>query len=257
MVQETQTNNLLVFDKQLNQVVSFDGRRQDDPALPQLPRQPHFSFEGDRIAWFGGKTCIYIVDLTDLSILHIDKLVDESQPLPEPIAVIADFTRERILTCFLKGSTYLLSFYEKDRDTQIKALQEVFPDFETVDALDLDESKMFGFVCGSAVKQSTTSRSRKPRVRPTIAAFVFNGKMAVVAQTGLDYRRCSKIGCVAISKERPGIVYVGTDGPLFVLGFDPDEQMLEVVDTIEFKNRSKSNSLRRELVSPSGCPIPN
>ena len=65
-MQEQMTNNLVLLEKNYDKKFVFDSEVQDrEPS--QHFRQPHFSFEGKYVIWFGGKTSLFIVDLATLT----------------------------------------------------------------------------------------------------------------------------------------------------------------------------------------------
>lgn len=241
MVQESKTNNLLVFDRSFKQIVSFDGKQQDGPSL-EIFRQPHFSFEGEKIVWFGGKTCVYIVDLTDLSIFLIDNLIPENEVNPpEPLFTIADLKREKILTCFLFETEHTLVYYEKDREPDLHLLSEIFPKYHQIRCMDLDQQKLFGFLAG-LTKKSDKITGKQLRI-PTINAFTFNKELRKMAEFELPIKKCSDISCIRVSPKNDDVLYVCTDGPLFVLGFGVRERAFEIVKVVEFKNSGNYLSL--------------
>ena len=67
VVQIQGSNNLLVFDKNLNLELEFKGKDRDINRLSDMYREPHFSYEGKRMFWFGSKSDLYTVDLTTLA----------------------------------------------------------------------------------------------------------------------------------------------------------------------------------------------
>lgn len=236
-MQEAGTNNLLVFDKQFKQVVSFDGRQADRSNL-KLFRQPHFSFEGEKIIWFGGKTCVYIVDLTDLSIFLIDHLIPENDlNPPEPLFSVADLKREKILTVFLFETEQTLVYYEKDREPDLHLLSEIFPRYEKITCVDLDKKKVFAFLSGIVKKRDKIS-GRKLRL-PSITAFSFNKELKKMAEFEFPKKKCSEISCIRVSPSHDDIIYAATDGPLFVLGFSAKEKRFHILKAVNFKNEGK------------------
>ena len=231
----------MVFDKQFKQVVAFDGRKVDDPSKTFF-RQPHFSFEGEKMIWFGGKTCVYIVDLTDLSIFLIDNLIpDEEDNPPEPLFTIADLKREKILTVFLFENENTLVYYEKDREPDLHLLSEIFPEYNEISCLDLGKNKIFGFLAGRKFKRDKVS-GRQLKI-PSITGFSFNKELKIAADFEFPITKCNKIGCVRVSPNHEDILYIASDGPLFVLGFSAKEKRFHILKAIDFKNDGNLNFL--------------
>jgi len=231
------SNNLLVYDKQYNQIVKFDGRKKDT-YHHSFNRKPHFSFEGDKIIWFGGKTCLNIVDLTDLSIYLIDHLIPMADDyVPEPLHVVADFKREKILTVFLFESEYTLVYYEKGREPDMHILSEIFPQWEKIDCVDLDKNKCFGFIGGTVMKADRISG--RVNKLPSIAAFTFNKKLEMVAGFDLPSNKSKNVGSLIMSPTHDDVLFVGSDGPLYVVGFDMKKRKFHIIKAIEFGNPGK------------------
>lgn len=77
VVQHHKSNTLAVYDKKGMKKADFQGERKDS-GYQLINREPHFSFEGDQMMWFGGITSLYIVDLNNLTQIKIDNFVHES-----------------------------------------------------------------------------------------------------------------------------------------------------------------------------------
>jgi len=68
------SNNLIVLEKNFNQKFVFQSEVKDNREFSKF-RQPHFSQEGKKVIWFGGKSTLYSVDLRDMSLLKIEDLM--------------------------------------------------------------------------------------------------------------------------------------------------------------------------------------
>lgn len=242
-MQEQGTNNLIILDKNFNQKFKYDSQIQDRAPFNQF-RQPQFSFEGSKVIWFGGKTTLFSVDLRDMSILKIENVMPkdlQGAVPPEPLHVIADFEREKILASFYFEDEYVLSYNEKGREADIHILTDIFPKFNHLTCMDTDRKKLFGFIGGSTMREAGTSlMSRNSYTKnAVVSAFTFNKNLKIVANLVLPQEKCSTVGSIVVSPIHEDIIYVTTDGPLFVLGLDVTERKFHIIKAVNYHNKGK------------------
>lgn len=192
--------------------------------------------------WFGGKTTLYTVDLRDMSLFKIENMMADiqgSQP-PEPLTCIADFNREKVLASFLFEQEHVLSYSEKGREADIHLLSELFPKMEDITCMDLDKNKAFGFIGGSTSKlESPMMGNAGYKKKAIVTAFTFNKSMKIVANIELPSDKCSQVGSILVSPNHDDLIYVNTDGPLFVLGLDVMDRKFHIVKAVNYHNRGK------------------
>lgn len=70
------TNNLVLYESNFVEKFKFPGAVADRAPVAQY-RNPHFSFEGKKIMWFGAKSTLYTVDLRDMSVLKVENVIPQ------------------------------------------------------------------------------------------------------------------------------------------------------------------------------------
>ena len=75
--------------------------------------------------------------------------------------------------------------------------------------------------------------------KAVVTAFSFNKDLQIVAQMELPADKCSYVGSIIVSPNHEDVIYVSTDGPLFILGLDPAEKKFHVIKAISFNNKGK------------------
>jgi hypothetical protein len=76
LIQEQNTNNLILYDSNFVEKFKFPSEQKDLVPFEKF-RQPHFSNEGNKVIWFGAKTRVFVLDLQDMSLLKLDKLMPD------------------------------------------------------------------------------------------------------------------------------------------------------------------------------------
>lgn len=148
------SNNLVLYESNFVEKFKFPGTISDKSPV-NFFRNPHFSFEGKKIIWFGGKSTLYTVDLRDMSILKLENVIpqdlggDDSRT--QPLHCIADFEREKVMVSYFFEEEYVLSYLEKGREADIHILNEIFPKLDEITCMELDKNKTFGFVGGVGI----------------------------------------------------------------------------------------------------------
>lgn len=159
LCQEVKTNNLLLLEPNFSEKFRYPGEIADEVPFNKF-RQPHFSFEGKKIMWFGGKTTLYTVDLRDMSILKIKNLLPEVMlgqgSTPEPMYALADFDKEKYIATYFYTDEFVLSYVEKNREADIHLMSDIFPKMHEVTCMDLDREKVFAFIGGNTVKEENS-----------------------------------------------------------------------------------------------------
>ena len=148
------TNNLVLYESNFVEKFKFPAAVADSAPV-NIFRNPHFSFEGKKIIWFGGKSTLYTVDLRDMSVLKLENVIPQdlggNDSKTQPLHCIADFDREKVLVSYFFEEEYVLSYNEKGREADIHILNEIFPKFDEMTCMDLDRNKVFGYVGGVSV----------------------------------------------------------------------------------------------------------
>lgn len=240
-MQEQMSNDLILLEKNYTQKFKFNAEVAD--RMPsQKFRQPHFSFEGKKVIWFGGKTTLYSVDMRDLSLLKIENMMPsdiQGAPTPEPLHVVADFDREKVLATFYFDQEFVMSYSEKSREADIHLITELFPKLTEPTCLDLDKKKVFGFIGGHTMKEDGSSMQSSFRKKAIVTAFTFNKNLKIVANIELPADKCSSVGSILVSPEHEDLIYVNTDGPLFILGLNVAERKFHIIKAVNYQNKGK------------------
>jgi hypothetical protein len=229
------SNKLVVYNKFMIKDVDFESERVDRVESGNV-REPHFSNEGENMIWFGGETSIFVVDLRNLSQTKIDNLLfSDGQTSPEPICVISDFERQKVCLFYELNEEPLLVYYVKGEEPEQMLVNEVFPKYEEVRCVDLHQDKLYGFLGGwtSALDVNGAEISKA-----TVSAFEFNRGMKIIAETELTSQKCTSVSKIVVSKTNRDILYVATDGPLFILSFLSAQKKFEVIKAIRIQNTS-------------------
>ena len=203
--------------------------------------QPHFSHEEERVVWFEGVNSLSIVNLTDLSQVYVDNLLGSRAELgQEPISVVCDSERDKILVHYQIGNEDLLVYIEKTKKVKVKIGQGNFAKIHEVECLNLSRDKRVGFLGGawSVVEEDKGLIEMKA----TIVAFGFDRKMDVIVQHFFD-ENCSKVYALKFKEDGKGkrmgpdgnveVMFVMTDGPFLVIEFDKLEMKFEVLAKID------------------------
>lgn len=70
-----------------------------------------------------------------------------------------------------------------------------------------------------------------------MTAFSFNKDLKIVAQFELPADKCSYVGSILMSPLHEDVIFVSTDGPLFILGLDAAEKKFHVIKAINYNNK--------------------
>lgn len=209
-------------------------------------KQPHFSFEGDKMVWFGGKVCLFIVDLRTLTQIFIDKIIpDVSNNPPEPINVIANFEENKILIHYKVENEDVLVFNHLDNNPVVHLVEDLFPNFNEFECMDISKNKLFGFVGGA--KSTLDHVKVELECKPCLIAFEFDKNLKRVNEFKLDGSLCSKIYCIRLKSKNDielreefgnegykafDVLFLLTDGPLFIVQFHQEERSFELLRSI-------------------------
>lgn len=250
IIQECFTNHLIIYDKELKEKMKFESKAKDletQFSSKTYFRQPNFSFEGDKMIWFGGKVCLFVVDLRTLTQIFIDKIIpDVSNIPPEPINVIADFENHRILIHYKVENEDVLVFNEIDKNPVVHLVEDLFKNFNEFECMDISKNKKYGFSGGA--KSSLDHIKIELKCRPCLVAFEFDKNLKKSGELYLDDNLCSKIICIRLKgkndielreefnnedKKQSDILFLLTDGPLFVAQFHQEEGNFELLRSID------------------------
>jgi len=131
-----------------------------------------------------------------------------------------------------------LSYSEKGREADIHLVSELFPKFNEITSLDVNSPKIFGFIGGSTMREGRTNHNNVTK-NGVVSAFTFNKNLKIIANLVLPEDKCSSVGCILTSPEYEELIYVATDGPLFILGLNVAGRKLQIVKAINYHNQGK------------------
>lgn len=227
------SNNLKVFDKKQKQVMEFKGLDQDVGFDSHSFKEPHFSFEGKQMIWFGSKTDLYTVDLTSLAQVKIENFIAK-ELAPNPLHCIADFSKEKFLVHYeITGNEHCLTYSEKGREPDVHICSDILPKYNEIKCMDMSKNKLFGFIGGWS--QNEDELSGKQYSRGIVSAMKFEKSLTLLAEIELPKRKCSVVTKVIVSPTHDDVLFVATDGPLFILRFNPPKNQFDVLKAINLK----------------------
>lgn len=231
MLQCLGSNDLKVYDKKLKLKYNFEG---EDPSFGNSKnyKEPHFSFENDKIMWFGSRNNMYVVDLKTLVQVKIKEIVSEGI-LAEPMCAIADFKREKFLIYFHIEQENVVIYSEKGREPDPHLVDELFPKYNELKCMDLTKNKLYGVAGGWSEDQDPSSGRRYSK--GCVSAFKFTKTLDLVAEIQLPKRKCSVVTKLKWSESHEDVLFCTTDGPLFILGFHPTINQFEVLKAIKIE----------------------
>lgn len=247
VVQLCGSNNLAVYDKNCKLKVDFNGERYDNKWL-SVQRSPHFSFEDDQIIWFGGSTSLYIIDLKSLAQIKIENFAyeGESGSPPQPMNAVADFSRQKFLVHYKIEREDVLIYHINGREPDPRVISEVLPKFDNLKCLEINEKRIYVFAGGdtSELDQRTGAMKR----RACISALRFDRELKTEAEILLPTSKCSTVHKILCSSRHQDVIYVATDGPLFIIGFSGSTNEFEVIKAINI-NVPNSKRQHHKLIS--------
>jgi len=229
------SNSMVVYNKKMIKDFDFKSERIDRVESENI-REPHFSNEGEQMIWFGGETSIFIVDLRTLAQKKIDNLVfSDGVNIPEPICAIADFERDKYCIVYDMNDEKVVVFHQGGQEADPNLMNEIFPKFEEILCMELHKEKLYGFIGGWT---SALDYQNNPISKGVVSAFEFNKSLKLVAETELASHKCTSVSKIVVSKTNKDILYVATDGPLFVLGFLSGQKKFDVLKAVSIQNTS-------------------
>lgn len=229
VLQLNNSNDLMVLDRKLRKQIDFKGKKQDASISF---RQPHFSYEGQKMIWFGDKYSFSIIDLRDLSQTIVSNLLPELQGTrhPEPRFAIADFIRSKVLVFYEMEGEGVLVYHEKDREPDMHLASDKFKQFSQVKALDLTKNKLHGVIGGTA----------KPMPCACLSIFSFNENLTpLLFREFEDVPGATAITKICMSHAQENVMIAATDGPLLILGFDTERKRVDVMKVIDMNLNGK------------------
>lgn len=183
------------------------------------PREPHFSFEGDKLVWFGGLTSLYIVDLTSLTQIKIDNFIyDTPSGKPaQPMNAVADFNRQKYLVHYKVEREDIIVFHKHGREPDPHIIEEILPKYDTIKCFELNKKKLYVFVGGQCTLPDKKTGLMK--TKGCISAMKFDKELKITAEIILPGSKCTTVNKILSSESHPDVLFVATDGPLFILAF--------------------------------------
>lgn len=240
VVQMQGSNDLVVFDKSLKSELEFKGHEPDRQVSTDTFKQPHFSFEGKKMIWFGSNSDLLVLDLTSLAQIRIDMFVDPSLN-PTPVNAIADFSQDKYLVHYTAAGDTILVFGEKGREPDTHILSELVPKLNQLNSMDIGRSKFFAFLGGWS--EDVDEKTGKQFSRGCLTCLKFDKSLKMMAEIELPKRKCSLISRITASPTHDDVVFAVTDGPLFIIGFNPGQNKFEVLKAIDIKTEISNSPL--------------
>ena len=220
------------MDKDLKLVARFPGYEKNSSSILRK-RSPNFSFEGDKIIWFGGNSCLCILDLTNLNHVKIQMINKPTKDI-EPICGVADFYRNKILVYYEIKGVGTLVYNEPSRGNDIHILGEIFPRYQNINDIDLTKNKLFACICGLQI-----DKSRERNGALTIVTF--EKSLEIMGEIRLPKNSCSEATSLQLSPTQNDVLFLGTDGPLYIVSFNTGLKKIEVMKSIDL--HSKCNKI--------------
>lgn len=248
VVQHKNSNKLAVYDKRCKMKVDFEADRMDRFGM-EFAREPHFSFEGDQMIWFGGITSLYIVDLSSLTQIKIDNFVYKSANgiAPQPLNAVADFQRQKYLVHYKIETEDVIVYHIHGREPDPHIMGELLPKFDTLKCLELNHKRLYLFAGGHSMAQD--KRTGALRSKACVTALRFDKGLKIEAEIILPASKCSTVNKILSSKKHPDVLFVSTDGPLFVLAFSSSQNQFEVLKAININTPNSKNQTFQNLKS--------
>lgn len=226
-------NSLVVYTKNITKEVQIKAERIDTVDTG-VAKDPHFSFEGEKMVWFGGLTSLYTVDLRTLEREKIsDFIYDMGGVPPEPICAIADFGRSKHMVAYSLDNETIVVYHEKGREPDPHLLDDIFPKYIEINCMDLNEKKIYGFIGGVGSSDDNVNNRAG-----CVSAFGFNKELKLLAEIEFDRTKCSSVSKVICSVSHEDVLFVSSDGPIFVLGLDVVNKKFEILKAIEIQGGS-------------------
>lgn len=196
--------------------------------------------------WFGGKSCVFVIDLRTLNQILVDKLLPSVSNLsPEPLNVIADFEKHKILIHYKMENEHILVFSEMENDPQMRLVEDLFRNFNEFECLDISKNKLYAFAGGA--KSSLNHTIGELTCKPCIIAFEFSQNLSKICQFNLPEKDSSKVLCIRLKAKSEtelreefnnsdfkyyDIAFLLTDGPLYVVQFSHEKRSFELLRSI-------------------------
>ena len=244
VIQTHYSHDLVVLDRKLKVKLEFNGKKHSK--VPVF-REPHFSFEGEKMIWFGGNNSISIVDLRDLSQTVVSNLLPEFEELestPEPKLSIADFKASKLMILYEMDGESLIVYNERDRDPDMYILPEKFDDMNNVNCMDLSKDKSTGFLGGETSLEMFDKLGNSAGIRRCgcITVFNFDSSLMQLCCLRLEHlKNASTVVKILLSEFYENLMYVLTSGPLLVTEYDPVNKVVEClrVVNVDFCSKKK------------------
>ena len=215
------TNDLFVLDKKLKKKIDLNGKRKD---LRNTYRQPHFSFEGEKMIWFGDKYSILIIDLRDLTQDRIPNLLPETAQAmhPDPILGVADFVNKKFFVLYEMEGEQIFVYNEKEKEPDMYLTTDKFPSFRTIACMDLNKDKSVGYVGGQSKGRTAN-----------LSFFGFDKNLEIYGE--LDLREISgaeNLMSIKLSEVHEGVAYCATNAGLVVVNCAVDTGDVQILSFV-------------------------
>lgn len=220
--QSSPDNSLIVYDKDLNQKFKFDGKETQNASY----REPHFSYEVNKIIWFNSSSQLCTVDLTNLSYVPSKRLLEgDLAKSSEPLFAIADFARGVYLVIYLIEGEQVMIFVDGDKEPELIIASDVLKEINNINSMDLDKNKKFG-VFGGFKKCSKNG---------ALELFKLGGEDPVETINSIDLD-CQNVGITRFVEDKEGMLLVGAYSAMFICKISYLTSMISVIEKIDIAN---------------------
>lgn len=227
VLQIKNSNNLTITNSSLTALATVEGIQDKLDSLggKQLIN-PHFSFEDEKILWFGGKGSVVVVELSTLKQQILRKFGLKSPNCHiQPFAAIADYQREKYCVAAEFDGEILIVYSERGRESDSHILKEIFPIYDDVSSLCLSKNKLYGIIGG-------TSKVSAKEMFPCVSCFIFDKTLELITSINLPVYRGNGISRIIASSTLDDVYYIASQGVIFVLGYSAEKEEFVLLKTL-------------------------
>lgn len=228
LIAQGSDQSLKIVDKKLTEKHKFKSQITPRSLSNSHFLKPNFSFEGGKTIWFADFNSISIVDLRTLDQTLIRDIIPQLEnSTPQPISVIADFSKDKILIlCELEGEK-MLSYYEpRFERPMVRLIGDIFPKVTKANCLELSSGQKIAYL-GCSKKFKDQSKSDKKSIhdgtthsnkeRACLVAFKFDSGLEKVSEFFFqDNDDCTEILSLKLVKIQSYVSKFGREDPLSI-----------------------------------------
>lgn len=185
--------------------------------------------------WFGGLNSLIVTDLSTLNQIKIENFVYKASRggNPQPLNAVADFGRKKYLVHYNIDQENVLVYHINGREPDSHLVDEILPKFDKLKCMELSNKKLYVFAGGHGL--STDKLTGALRNKACVSALRFDKQLKIEAEIVLPASKCTTVNKILSSPRHPDVLFVHTDGPLFVLAFSSSQNQFEVLKAINIK----------------------